>query len=88
VSQNARYILVTITPTEVGRIAADVKASTENFDPVGWLEQNCENIATLAMAAVKDIVIEGLEIGLADHPLVLRSQLTAGSKEPPLILVQ
>jgi hypothetical protein len=80
VPQNARYILVTITPTEVGKIAAEVKASTENFDPVSWLEQNGESIATLATAALKDIVIEGLEIGLADHPLVLRAQLTATAK--------
>jgi hypothetical protein len=77
VPQNARYILVTITPKEVGQIAAEVKASTENFDPVGWLERDCESIATLATAAIRDIVIEGLEIGLADHPLVLHSQLRA-----------
>ncbi len=78
--ENAKYILVTIRSTEVANIAAEVNALTENFDPAGWLEQNCENIATLATEAVKDIIIEGLEIGLADHPLVLRAQLTATAK--------
>jgi hypothetical protein len=80
VPQNATYILVTITPKEVGNIAGEVKVSTEYFDPVTWLEQNCVSIATLATAAVKDIVIEALEIGIADHPLVLRDQLTATAK--------
>jgi hypothetical protein len=32
------------------------------------------------MAAVRDIVIEALEIGLADHPLVLRGERAATAK--------
>lgn len=79
VDQKVTYCVVTLTFDEVSNIAAEVKVLPEDFDPVSWLEENFENIATLATAAVKDLVIEALEIGLADHPLVLRGQLAAAS---------
>jgi hypothetical protein len=79
VDQKVTYCVVTLTFDEVSNIAGEVKILPEDFDPVSWLEENFENIATLATAAVKDLVIEALEIGLADHPLVLRGQLAAAS---------
>jgi hypothetical protein len=36
-----------------------------------------ENIVTLATAAARDIITEAIEIGLADHPLVLLSRAAA-----------
>ena len=74
------YCVVALTASEVSEIAAEVKSLPEHFDPVSWLEENYDSIATLATAAVTDIVIEALEVGLADHPLVLRSQRAAASK--------
>ena len=75
--QRTAYCVVTLTSAEVGDIAAEVKNLPTNFDPVTWLENNLENIATLATAAARDIIIEALEIGLADHPLVLLSRAAA-----------
>lgn len=72
--QNIAYCVVALTSGEVSQIASEVKDLPKNFDPATWLENNLENIATLATAAARDIIIEALEIGLADHPLVLRSR--------------
>jgi hypothetical protein len=80
VHQNVAYSVVTLTSDEVSKIAAEVKVLPKNFDPASWLEENFDSIATLAMAAARDIVVEALEIGLADHPLVLLGQRTSVSK--------
>jgi len=80
VHKDVACCVVTLTSTEVSKIAAEVKILPENFDPVSWLEENFESIATLATEAVRDLVIEALEIGLADHPLVLRGQRTTTAK--------
>ena len=78
--ENVVYSVVTLTAHEVSEIATEVKSLPKRFDPVSWLEENYDNVATLAIAAVKDIVIEALEIGLADHPLILFRQPMATSK--------
>ena len=80
VPHDVAYCVVTLTASEVNDIAEEVRSLPERFEPVSWLEENYESIATLATAAVRDIVIEALEIGLADHPLVLRGQRAAASK--------
>jgi hypothetical protein len=74
VHQKISYSLVTLTSDEVSKIAKEVKVLPENFDPVTWLRENFDSIVTLATAAARDIVIEALEIGLDDHPLVLLQQ--------------
>jgi hypothetical protein len=61
VDQKVTYCVVTLTSDEVSNIAAEVKDLPEDFDPVSWLEGNVDNIATLAPAAVKDLVIEALD---------------------------
>jgi hypothetical protein len=80
VPHNVAYCVVTLTVNDVREIATEVKSLPERFEPVTWLEENYESIATLATAAVRDIVIEALEIGLADHPLVLRGQRAVASR--------
>ena len=75
--RNVAYCVGSLTSSEVANIASEVKVLPANFDPVSWLEENFESIVTLATAAVRDIVIEALEIGLADHPLVLLGQRAA-----------
>ena len=80
VPDNVAYGVVTLTANEVSEIAAEVKRLPEHFEPVSWLEENFESIAAVATAAVRDIVIEALEIGLADHPLVLLNRRAATLK--------
>ena len=70
------YINITITPLDVVAIAEGIKKLPLNFDAVAWLERNKQDIQIVAMEAVKDIVYEALEIGLADHPLVLQHYMT------------
>ena len=73
---NLPYINITITPLDVMAIAAGVKTLAPDFDPVTWLEQNKKYVVIVATEAAKDIVYEALEIGLADHPLVLQNYMT------------
>jgi hypothetical protein len=77
---NVAYCVATLTSADVSRIAKEVKSLPENFESLSWLEQNFESIATLAAAAIRDIVIEALEIGLSDHPLILCAQRNQPAK--------
>ena len=65
------HLVIIITPTVVSEIAEEVEILPEDFEPTRWLEENRGDIVILATEAVKDIIYEALEIGLADHPLLL-----------------
>ena len=65
-------VAIIISPMVVGQIAKSLERLPSNFDPAAWLKQNRDPIAIVAAEAVKEVVLEALEIGLADHPLVLR----------------
>jgi hypothetical protein len=80
VHQNITYRVITLTSDEVSEIAKEVRVLPDNFDPASWLEENFDSIAALATAAARDIVIEALEIGLADHPLVLLGRRASVAK--------
>jgi hypothetical protein len=71
----APNVVIVITPADVNKIAETIKGRPDNFDPVEWLEETWVDISIVATEAVKDVVWEGLAIGLADHPLVLRHQV-------------
>jgi hypothetical protein len=68
-------VVITITLAEVSEIAETVHTLPDDFDPAAWLAENREDIAIVATEAVRDVVWEALEIGLADHPLVLRHRM-------------
>ncbi len=76
----APHVVIIISPSVVGQIANSVKRLPGDFDPTVWLKEHREKIAIVATEAVREVVWEALEIGLRDHPLVLRRQAGA-SKE-------
>jgi hypothetical protein len=65
-------VTILITPADVLEVAETVASLPEDFEPVAWLIENLDNITLVAKEAVKDVLYEALEIGLDDHPLVLR----------------
>ena len=65
------FITIVITLVEVAKIAETIEGLTEDFDPATWLEENRAAVTIVATEAVKDVVYEALEFGLADHPFVL-----------------
>ena len=75
----APRVVIVVSPTVVGQIAKSVKLPGD-FDPAAWLKENRENIAIVATEAIREVVWEALELGLADHPLVL-CRRTGGLKE-------
>jgi hypothetical protein len=76
----APRVVIVISPTVVGQIAKSVNRLSGVFDPAAWLKENREDIAIVATEAIREVVWEALELGLADHPLVLRRR-SGGSKE-------
>ena len=74
-SRRDLFVLVTVTAAEVGEIAEQVDGLPEDFDPAVWLAENRTEITIVATEAVKDVIYEALEIGLADHPLILPRQI-------------
>ncbi|HEY2532779.1 MAG TPA: hypothetical protein VGJ20_33430 [Xanthobacteraceae bacterium] len=75
----APRVVIVISPTVVDQIAKSVDRLPGDFDPVAWLKENREDIAIVASEAIREVVWEALELGLADHPLVLHRR-TAGRK--------
>lgn len=73
-------VVIVISPTVVGQIAKSVNRLPGDFDAAAWLKENREDIAIVATEAIREVVWEALELGLADHPLVLRRR-SGGRKE-------
>jgi hypothetical protein len=76
----AARTVITITPSEVLKIARTIKEIPSSFDAVGWLEEKWEEISIVAQQAAKDVIWEALAIGLADHPLVLAERENTQTK--------
>lgn len=74
------HLAIIITPTVVSEVAEEVESLPENFEPTRWLEENRADIVIVATEAVKDIIHEALEIGLADHPLLLHRRNADGEE--------
>lgn len=68
-------VAIIVTLDEIKEIAQTVKNLPSDFDPATWLQENRQDIGIVATEAVRDVIWEALEIGLADHPLVLRCQI-------------
>jgi hypothetical protein len=62
------FISVMITATEVGEMAQEVSNLPHGFGPAIWLEENRADLTVVATEAVKEVVYEALELGLANHP--------------------
>jgi hypothetical protein len=60
------FISVMITATEVGEMAQEVGNLPHGFDPAIWLEENRADLTVVATEAVKEVVYEALELGLAN----------------------
>jgi hypothetical protein len=70
----APRVVIVISPALVGQIAKSVDRLPGDFDPATWLKENREDITIVATEAIREVVWEALELGLADHPLVLRGR--------------
>jgi len=60
-------ILVMITATEVDEMAQEVGYLPQDFDSAIWLEENRAELTVVATEAVKEVVYEALEQGLANY---------------------
>jgi hypothetical protein len=68
-SRHVPSILVMITAAEVGEMAKakEIGDLPPDFDPATWLEENHADLSIVATEAVKEVVYEALELGLANH---------------------
>lgn len=73
--RHVRRVAIIVTLDEIKEIAQTVKSLPSDFDPATWLQENRQDIGIVATEAVRDVIWEALEIGLADHPLVLRQRM-------------
>lgn len=69
------HVVIIITQADVSEIAETVESLPDNFDPLAWLEQNRIDLGIVVSEAVKDVIFDALEVGLVDHPLVLRRHM-------------